>query len=306
MNRQGWTVQLEKSLSGEHIAELAARAAARELDAVFIIGGDGSLNHAIAPLAETRTALGLLPAGTANVWAQEMGLPALNWARWAALEDAAGRLTTGAIHTVDVGWCNGSPFLLWAGVGLDGFVVYRIEPRSRWEKTFSVVHYGASALWYASQWRGLNMRVEVDDAVIEGHYLLVLASNIRLYAGGLIHLSPNNLLDDGVMEFWLIEGENMGDTIQRVWELFTSRDHLSSQIRRIHFRNLRLTANAPLYVQLDGEPLVFQGEVQIRVQPQALRVLVPKTMSNSGLHFLHPPLHPASARSEGHETTASE
>jgi diacylglycerol kinase family enzyme len=187
---------------------------------------------------------------------------------------------------VDIGWCNDHPFLLWAGVGLDGFIVNHIEPRSRWKKSFAVVHYSASALWYASQWRGLNIQVEVDGKVIDGHYLLVLATNIHLYAGGFFHLSPGNRLDDGLMEFWLIEGEHMGDTLLRVWELFTGPERYTTQIVRIPFRELRLSADAPIFVQLDGEPMEFREDVRIHIQPKSLRVLVPRSMSESHHHFI--------------------
>ena len=283
LNQEGWQVSLESSQSGEHITELAFQAAAKDMDAVFVIGGDGSVNHAIAGLLNTRTALGVLPAGTANVWAREIGLTTLTWTRWAALLDSVRRLARGAIHPVDVGLCNGKPFLLWAGVGLDGYIVHRIEPRSRWEKSIPIVHYGASAIWYASQWHGLNIRVEVDGKQLEGHYLLTLASNIRLYAGGLIHLYSKDHLDDGLMDFWLLEGENMGDVIQLAWDLLTGRSDQSGQIHRLHFKQLRLESSSQLFIQLDGEPVLAQGSVEIQVLARSLRVIVPVEYSQA--HF---------------------
>ena len=174
--------------------------------------------------------------------------------------------------------CGERPFLLWAGVGLDGYIVHRIEPRSRWAKNLAVLHYGASAIWYASQWHGMNIQIEADGQTIGGHYLMVLASNINLYAGGILHLSEENHLDDGLMELWLLEGASMGDTIQRAWDLTAGQKDHSEQIRKLTFRNLILESDSPIYVQLDGEPWPTVGRVEVQVKPKALRVLVPESL----------------------------
>jgi diacylglycerol kinase (ATP) len=279
LNQEGWEISLEASQSGEHLTELAHRAAAREMEAVFLVGGDGSINRAIPGLLNTPTALGILPAGTANVWAQEIGLKTMNWTRWDALQESIRSLARGRVVPVDIGLCNGRPFLLWAGIGLDGYIVNRIEPRSRWAKSIAVVHYGASAIWYAGQWRGINLRVEVDGEKIEGHYLLTLVSNIQLYAGGLIHLLSEDFLDDGLLELWLLEGDNFIDTLQCAWDLFMGRVSQNERIYRRHFKQLRLESDSLLYVQLDGEPLQATGIVDLQVLPKSLNVIVPSDFS---------------------------
>jgi diacylglycerol kinase (ATP) len=279
LNQDGWEISLEASQSGEHLTELAHRAAEREMEAVFVVGGDGSINRAIPGLLNTSTALGILPAGTANVWAQEIGLKTMNWTRWDALQESIRSLARGRVMPVDIGLCNGRPFLLWAGIGLDGYIVNRIEPRSRWAKSIAVVHYGASAIWYARQWRGINLQVEVDGEKIDGHYLLSLVSNIQLYAGGLIHLLSEDYLDDGLLELWLLEGDNFFDTLQCAWHLFMGRVSQSERICRRHFTQLRLKSDSLLYVQLDGEPLQTYGVVELQVLPKSLNVIVPTDFS---------------------------
>ncbi len=275
LREQGWQLQLAQTESGEHITQLARQAAAEGLDGFFVVGGDGSLNLALPGLIGSNTALGVLPAGTANVWAQELGLPGLSWTRWMALEESARLLAQSEVRTVDVGLCNGDPFLLWAGVGLDGFVIHRIEPRNRWEKHFSFVYYTASAAWNASFWRGVKLRIQVDGRPISGHYLLALISNIHLYGGGLMQLTPDARLDDGSMDLWLFEGETLGDTMQRMWDLISGRHLQSDHITRYPFSSLSLESDSPLYVQVDAEPVEGHGPVSIQIMPQALHVLVP-------------------------------
>jgi diacylglycerol kinase (ATP) len=277
--RDGWNIRMEQSQTGEHITRLARKAAAEGYDAFIVIGGDGSLNHAAAGLAGTATALGILPAGTANVWAQEICCHTLSWTRWDALEECARQISRGNVHLVDLGYCNQQPFLLWAGAGLDGYIVHNIEPRNRWKKSFAFLHYGASAVWYASRFHGSNIKILADGNEISGHYLLVLASNIHLYAGGMIQLMPDCPVDDGKMDLWLLEGDHLGDTLQRAWDLLTNRSDHSAQITRLPFQHLILESDNPIYVQLDGEPGPPTNKMEIQVKSRALRVMVPQEAS---------------------------
>jgi diacylglycerol kinase (ATP) len=276
---QNWSVELERTHSGQHITELARQAALDGLDCFIIAGGDGSVNQAVAGLVGTDTALGVLPAGTSNVWAQELGLPGLSWTRWMALEESARRTAGCQIKRVDVGMCNGRPFLLWAGIGLDGFIINRIEPRQRWEKHFAVVHYAASVAWHASFWRGMNLGVRIHNQQISGHFLLAIVSNIRLYAGGIAKLSPNACLDDGGMDLWLFEGETLGNVVQLAWDLWSGKHVTSDKVHRYEFQHLDINADSTIYLQLDGEPGVGDGGVSISVLPQALKILAPQQAS---------------------------
>ena len=144
---------------------------------------------------------------------------------------------------------------LWAGIGLDAFIVHRIEPRRRWEKHFAVVQYATTAVWEASFWRGINLRVSADNNEISGHFLLALISNVHLYAGGLARLTPNARLNDGVMDLWLFEGNSLGDTVQLAWKLWSGAHEEAKGVRHVAFQELTIDSEAPAYVQIDGEHL---------------------------------------------------
>jgi len=277
LRANGWKIRLIRTRNGEHVTQLARRAAEEGKDALFAVGGDGTVNLAVRGLAGSTTALGVLPGGTANVLAQELGLPGLTWTRWIALETSALRLANATAREVDIGICGETPFLMWAGVGLDAFAIHHIEPRPRWERSFANVAYAASVVWHASFWHGINLRVTADNRQISGHYLLALMSNIHLYAGGIAQISPHALLDDGVIDLWLFEGDTLGDTIQLAWDLYAGRHVDSDKVKSIQFRSLSLESDSPLYVQVDAEPLeVDLHTINIRVIPHGLRLLVPE------------------------------
>jgi len=184
------------------------------MDAVFIAGGDGTINRAISGLIGSQTALAVLPTGTANVWAKELGLPVLTWGNWLAFDESARRLVDGVIRVVDVGFCANTPFLLWASVGLDACVVHQLEPRKRWEKYFAVPKYAAVTVREAYSWPGMDLRIKIENETIHGQYLLAVVTNIHLYAGGLAELSPEARIDDGRTNSSL--GDYSSD-IRRTW-----------------------------------------------------------------------------------------
>ncbi|MBN2146568.1 MAG: diacylglycerol kinase family lipid kinase [Anaerolineales bacterium] len=276
LRKSGWDIQVEQTQAGKHVTQLARQAADEGMDGFFAVGGDGTINLAVRGLVGSQTALGVLPGGTANVFAQEMGLPGLSWTRIAALEESARRLANAPVHAMDVGVCGAIPFVLWAGIGMDAFVIHHIEPRERWEKSFAAVGYAASTVWHAAFWRGINLSVIADGEKISGHYLVAIISNIHLYAGGMAQISPNACLDDGLMDLWLFEGDTLGDAVQAAWDMLAGRHMESGLVRHVPFRSLYVESDSPLYVQVDAEPVTWDGRsIEITIQPHALRLMVP-------------------------------
>jgi diacylglycerol kinase (ATP) len=272
----GWEVSSASTRSGEDGTWLAKRAAERGLDAVFAVGGDGTIGQIAGGLIGSETAIGILPAGTANVWGKELGMQPYSLMASNALEENAKKLANAPIYAVDIGVCNQQPFLMWAGLGLDALSVQKVEPRFRLEKFFTMPEYATSILLTAARWRGVSLKIWADGEELEGHYILAVINNIRHYMGGLTNLSPDALLDDGYFDLWLFSGNNVADALRPVWEMWGGRHIDSAYTRRIPFQKLRLEAEIPFAVQTDGEPRFDTKIAEISVQKRALRVLMPQ------------------------------
>ncbi len=272
----GWDIHTVETKAGEELKSVAKRAVAAKCDAVFVAGGDGSVGRVAGALADSDTALGVLPAGTANVWARELGLPRLGWIHPLALEEAARRLARGSVHSVDLGMCAEAPFLLWAGVGLDGKIVNSIEPRARWEKAFAVAHYAVLAVWESLDWTGIDLRVTSGERQWEGRYLLAVASNIRAYAGGFVELSPDAKIDDGLLDFWLLRGRSLTDAVEPAVHILMGR-HVDAP-GLIHFRAEQAVfeAEETLPLHVDGEPGPATSSVELSVRSRVLKVVMPE------------------------------
>ena len=147
--KAGWKADIVATQSGEHTIQLGQQAAAQEFDAAFAVGGDGTIGQIASGVVGSETALGVLPAGTSNVWAQELGLPAFTWAYPGRLQENAQTLASAPIQRVDMGQCNEYSFMMWAGMGLDALAIRSIEPRLRIEKFFAAPEYAANTIWSA-------------------------------------------------------------------------------------------------------------------------------------------------------------
>lgn len=285
LQEAGWNMEIAETLSGTHATQTAHQAASEKYDAVFAIGGDGTVGQVASGLLNTETALGVLPAGTTNVWALEQGQRPLSWFNWDALTKNAKLLAKVNPQQVDVGFCNDVPFLLWAGVGLDAHTIRKIEPRPRFIKHISVPHFFATTVWEATFWHGLDLRVYTDGQLVEGHYLVAVATNIRHYVGGMSTLSPNALLDDNEMDMWLLSGNNVADALRHFFDLVVGRHLSSDQARRLPFHSARVESDASFAIQVDGDPMLGGRRAEIAIKHRALNVLMPE----NALHLLKNP-----------------
>jgi YegS/Rv2252/BmrU family lipid kinase len=271
----GWKVDAIQTQSGEHTTELARQAAMEKKDAVFAVGGDGTIGNVVNGLIGSETALGVLPAGTANVWSIELGLrPFAGTNPW-VLRRNASILAKSPCHPVDVGLCNQISFMMWAGIGLDAMAIQSMEPRIRLDKFFAMPEYAATAIWNAAQWSGLNLRLWSDEHEVEGRFILAVATNIRHYMGGLSNLSPDAYIDDGLLDMWLFSGSNLGDALRHAYDLWRGNHVNSGAAHRVTFHHLRIEADAPYWIQTDGEARGSAQVAEISVQHHALRLLVP-------------------------------
>jgi YegS/Rv2252/BmrU family lipid kinase len=271
----GWDVSVAKTSSIDSLVTEAHQALEREDDVIFVAGGDGSVGSVASVLTNTSTALAVLPAGTANVWAKELGLQHLDWFHWFALEDAASRLSRGTYRYADIGVCNDVEFLLWAGVGLDAEIVRSVEPRGRLEKSLGTAQYATKAMWQTLSSEGIKLQVTTSNLELEGKFLVAVASNIRAYAGGFVELALNAKIDDGKLDFWLFEGSSVVDVFVHALNVLRGKHVDAPGVRHFQASEATFVAERDIPFQLDGEPRLLSSPAHFTVREQVLRVLVP-------------------------------
>jgi YegS/Rv2252/BmrU family lipid kinase len=271
----GWQITIRETEHPGHATELAADAVAAGHPLVIAAGGDGTLHEVANGLLGTDTILAPLPAGTTNCLTRDLGLPGPSKATPNWLITTTQRLLDGAVHGMDVGQCsNGKSFLLWAGMGLDSYVVETVEPRSRLLKRFGLAGYVAKAAVPFVFYQGVDMRITVDADVVEGPVLTAMICNSRTYAGGLFTLNPRGVLDDGQMEVWIFRGRFAPEMLVNGAWIVAQRHHDQRHIIQLTGSHVTVEASTPQTFHLDGE-LNRATPFTCMLLPRALRLLVP-------------------------------
>lgn len=287
---QDWDVALRPTNAPGHATVLAREAAAAGEDVVLAAGGDGTLSQVANGLAGSQTILAPIPAGTANAFAQELQLPRPQLLEPRGMVNAAEALLAGRVQKMDLGYTSyaetASHWLLWCGVGADAFLVERLEPRPTWSKRLGAVGYSLQAAAQLGELPQLRAVVEVDDHTVEDEFLLIVISNTRLYAGGLITLNSNGRLDDGLLEVWLFRAGSAPGVLAPGWRVAQMARYLAAAKLDIHEqqpgmtvvpgRQVRIQAEPAMSSHIDGE-LAGNTPFECELRPHALRLLVPRS-----------------------------
>ena len=271
-----WRPALHQTERPGEATQLARQAQDQGLDAVFVVGGDGTINEVVNGLAESPVILGVLPGGTGNVWAKALGLPTRSPRHWLPLVDAVKILMSGTIRRIDLGKANDRYFLQWAGIGLDAQVTYAMEPRTRRQRRLGALAYLIAGLSTAANLAGIRMRIFIDEQRIYRRSILVVISNSQLY-GGVVRIATDARLDDGLLDVDVFAGTGFSSAIRTVLGVVTGlhvRDPRHSFYRG---RTIEVITDKPMAIHMDGEPF---GTTPFRceVVPRSLSILIPRQM----------------------------
>ncbi len=246
-------------------AETLARHAASEgFTKIVAAGGDGTINEVVNGLAGTEATLGLLPMGTVNVFASELGLPSHDLEScWRVIERDHTRI-------VDLPSANGKHFVQLAGVGLDAQAVK--ETSASLKENFGPVSYLISAAQIAAR-KPPQLFIEAHDREkMEGSFVLI--GNGRRY-GGPFPFFKQAVIDDGLLDVIVFKQLGYFEIIRYLQEVFFSSEIRVPEIEYFQTKRLRVSSNEDVPVELDGE-LVGICPVEFQIREKALRVLAPE------------------------------
>ena len=254
------------SRAGETEA-LARRAVEEGFARIVAAGGDGTVNQVANGLAGSKAALGLLPLGTVNVFAMELGLPLHNLDLcWDIIEGSNLRL-------VDLPSANGKYFVQLAGVGLDAQVVK--ETSLAFKRSFGPLSYLISAAQIAAR-QPPKLFIKSENAPVdEGSFVLI--GNGRFY-GGPFPFFKHAVIDDGLFDVVVFKRLGYLEIIKYLQDVVFSSDIRVPEIEYFQTRRLRLTSEQDVPLELDGE-LAGNCPVDFQIQKKALHVLAPPTSS---------------------------
>lgn len=248
-----------------HARELAAEAVSSGAGLVIAWGGDGTTNEIASALAETSTALGVIPSGSGNGLAAALGVPR---SAEAAIKVALGT----SARPVDAGEIEGRLFFNVAGVGADAAIAERFNaqpPRQRGMRWYLRI-----ALHEAFRYRGTRYRVTLDGDRWPTDALIIAFANGQEYGNGL-RIAPSAIVDDGKLDAVIIEDR---PALERLWHARYLMRGTIDRAPRVHIRRIAsavVEADEDIVFHLDGEVYRAGKVVHVRVRPRVLTVRVP-------------------------------
>ena len=297
LTRNGWSVTYRETTKPKEATQLARSAARNGAEVVIAAGGDGTVSEVASGLLHTETALGVIPVGTSNSWAIQMGIPALNpllpstsIAKMVSdieertklslpgnfyrkvLLDAAQVLVDRRSVAVDMGEVAGRYFLMWAGIGLDAAVLESVPPKEK--AALGTWAYLLTALGAAGRRCSTDVQLTLDGKTTMVNTPLIVVSNIQLY-GGIMAIGSRAGVNDAKLDVCIFKGDGFFTFVQHAVKVF-SHQHLRDPSTEYYQCSEIVVASAcALPVHVDGEPFT-QTPVTIRVIPLALKTIVPK------------------------------
>ena len=253
----------------ENVAEIVRAALARGFGIVMAIGGDGTVSDVAEALVGTDVPMGVVAAGTANVFARELELP-LDIEGACAL--VADRHATTSVDAMRIG---DKYFVLQIGIGLDSLMIRDTDRAAK--RRFGRAAYLWTAFTRLIGYQPVRFTILVDGKRSRPRALQVLVAN-----GGVLgvppfrwgpHIQPN----DGRIDVCIVSARTVLDYLGVTWHMLTGQQRRDRNVRYIGARDsITISADQPLPVQADGE-IIGETPIQIQVVRNAVRVIVPAT-----------------------------
>ena len=241
------------------------RAMEAGVDLLFVWGGDGIVQRCIDTVAGSKVALAIVPAGTSNLLARNLGIPL-------DIGEAVAVGLHGARRRLDVGRFNKERFAVMAGVGIDAAMIRDAD---------GILKERLGRAAYV--WTGLkNLRAEPVGAEItvdgvhwfSGESTCVLIGNVGGLFGG-IEVFSDASPDDGLLEVGVVTADGVGEWARTVAKTVMSTAEMSPFVQVAKARSVKIKLDRKVLYELDGGDRTKTKSFKVKVEPAAITICVP-------------------------------
>ena len=258
---------------GLHAAAKTALAQAKrgEIDAIVVGGGDGSIRTVAGVLAESRVPLGVLPLGTLNHFAKDLGIPL-------AVEDAAAAIARGHIRVIDLAEVNGETFINNSSIGIYPYMVIDRERRRAAHKLAKWVAMVPAFFRMLRHFPRRRLRISAQGFARPYRTPCLFVGNNE-YGMELFTFGRRQHLDTGALWFYVVKPRSPREFFLMVCRLCFGRMDQVRDLDTFQLPEAEIGAKTSrLPVALDGEVRIMHTPLRYRSRPRALRVIVPEAL----------------------------
>lgn len=249
-----------------HARELTQALVAQGVATVVAWGGDGTVNEVASVLAFTSTTMAIVPSGSGNGLARELGIP---FSPPDAFEVAIG----GRARLIDGGELDGHLFFNIAGLGLDARVAHRFAANGLVRRGFA--RYLEITVKELMTYTAEEHTIAVDGGdALRVRALLVAVANSRQYGNGAL-IAPDARLDDGQLDIVVVGERSALRALFQIPRVFLGQLGQVSGVIMRKTTTVQITSARPVVYHVDGEPFVGGASISGRIRPNALSVMVP-------------------------------
>lgn len=243
----------------EHATLLAKESVQDQLDAVVVIGGDGTINEVGKALVGSDTALAVIPCGSGNGFARHLKIP---------LDTAAAvkKINQFKRSKIDVGSANDAIFLSTLGVGFDAHVAHKF---AEFGKRGFLSYMQVSTNEFVG-YQCESYRIHLNDTTIEQEAFLVVVANASQY-GNNAWIAPSASTRDGKLNIGILSKFPAAVVPDILIRLFNKKIEQSKFYERWQAESLEIEHHGIYHI--DGEPMKAEGSIKIKVLPKSLRVI---------------------------------
>jgi len=264
LHQQGHAVYVDLTQSLQHAGELAHQAVNTRCDVIIIAGGDGTVRAVADATTHSNVPITIVPAGTENLLATELGFDRHGLATVKALQG-------GKISNLDLGAADGQRFMAIAGIGFDAEVIHRIQQfRTGYITHVDYIWPIVRTFW---EYQFPPLKVIADGQCVCDEPALVFISNISRYAVGL-PINRNADWSDGLLDLTVFRMRQRRQLLFHSAATLLNCHHRRPSVTQIRSRRIQVSCATSTFVQLDGDPGPLLP-LDIHVIPAAARILLP-------------------------------
>lgn len=232
-------------------------------EAVFAVGGDGTVSMVGSLLIDKKIPLGIIPLGSGNGLSKDLNIPQ-------DTEEALDLIHRHVIRNIDTLEINGHPSIHLSDLGFNALVVKKFsEGESRGPGAYAWI-----ALQEYMSYEPKHYIIETDNERFDGEAFMVTIANANAF-GSNAAINPNGILNDGRFEICLIERFPRAAGIGILYKLYTDSIDTSVYTRKLTCRRATIQNLDDEVVHIDGEPVDLGKELRVNIKPRSLKVILP-------------------------------